>query len=377
METRARIHALARKAERSKDLMPLYQALWTLISTGSPAEVAELLDDSRGQMWPDPRKWVYHSLCDYLPGAPDPNMVAIFLNHLKTVPWMDPVVLRGAEMLALTQPRATVKSWLQHGLEETPFQPVLGLIAHTLSLQGWHGGQTELGEQIQAALAISRSPVAALPLTLHPDEGAFPLRTYRYVLGTLGGESMAGVGVAFPASAQSPSWRTVVSGRPDRLNHVLDMTALTAPFEGWEAHSNGQIEAGAFRLATPVAVLDATVIGSLPLASVASPASVVCMTVRPQAILEQCFIAASGGGMYGGARYGAMGRLAAWQALGALTGSPFTGKLGELMEVAAECRFVFYTDPQSPFFDKGSEVAIACLRADRQTLVVLAATDTD
>ena len=98
---------------------------------------------------------------------------------------------------------------------------------------------------------------------------------------------------------------------------------ISAAVASWSEESNGQVEARVFQSDRPLdaADLSATLLISAGLESLegATEADVRVWPIRPQDAFNFIFSAASGGGAYSQALYGAYGRLAAWQSLAGLT----------------------------------------------------------
>lgn len=367
---------LVRRAQKRNDHKPLYQAVWRLLAEGFPANVSELLADTMQAPLTEPSSWAYRMFCDYLPFAPREDMAEVLLRHLIRDNPREQVTRRAAEMLAVGQPRPVVKGWLERYLPDPRALPALGLLAHTLVLQGWHGSETALGQQVQQTLRSAGHPLSSLPLSLSEIEHGLPLRTYQYTLGRLGSEGMAGVGTGFQEQEAAPH-RPARAPQFTRLEDTLKEEDLLAPFELWTEESNARIEARAFQLVELASHLSAAILGRLPLASVASPDTVRVRSAPLGEVFQQLFVGGANGGAYGGDLYGAMGRLAVWRSLGALVGVPFTGDVRATLSVAQASTWAWYFDDHSHFFDHVFDFAVACLRPDRRTVVTLAVTDTD
>lgn len=147
----------------------------------------------------------------------------------------------------------------------------------------------------------------------------------------------------------------------------------------WAAKSNGRIEARSFALDAPAGSLSAL----LPTLKLA------CLTDdkrKPTVSVDSCdaarvwrilFAAASTGGAYNHGLYGAYGRLEAWKSMAGLTGSADTDAFADIERRVREHRW-FALDTSTPWFDQVAwDIGIAALSPDRQTVTVLAATDTD
>jgi hypothetical protein len=158
-------------------------------------------------------------------------------------------------------------------------------------------------------------------------------------------------------------------------------TAMGTAVANWAKESNGRIEARAFDLAEPLdaesvpAVLLALGLECLRGAGKKTPLSV---AVRPPAqAWRVLFAAASTGGAYNSGSYGAYGRLAAWQSLAALAGSPEGTSAAEVEAHVLECVWHGFGADTKWFEQVAWDIGLATLSPGRRRLAVLAATDTD
>ncbi|UBV44102.1 DUF6183 family protein (plasmid) [Deinococcus taeanensis] len=304
-------------------------------------------------------------------------MAHALLEHLVQQPHSEHTQRRAAEMLALGQPRARVRGWLEASLPDPRAIRMIGYLAHTLVIQGWRADDTELSLRLQQALEAARHPLAALPLSLTDLELNLPLPQYGYVLGKFGGESRPGVTTPVVTPDMALPSRDEAWPAFQRADDEVVVEALGAPFHLWQQESNASLETRAFRLDAPLSRLDASLVGRLPVASVASPATTRVATSSGREVFVELFAAGLSGGAYGGAVYAATARWLAWRAMGGLTGVSINEGREAVLAAVNDSRFYWYYDPESRFYEEVFDFAAACLRPGGRTLVLLAASDTD
>ncbi|UBV44753.1 DUF6183 family protein (plasmid) [Deinococcus taeanensis] len=112
-----------------------------------------------------------------------------------------------------------------------------------------------------------------LPLALTDLELNLPLPQYGYVLGKFGGESRPGVTTPVVTPDMALPSRDEAWPAFQRADDEVVVEALGAPFHLWQQESNASLETRAFRFDAPLSRLDASLVGRLPVASVASPAT--------------------------------------------------------------------------------------------------------
>ncbi|MEV3873279.1 DUF6183 family protein [Streptomyces sp. NPDC049906] len=158
-------------------------------------------------------------------------------------------------------------------------------------------------------------------------------------------------------------------------------TAMGRAVAGWTETSNGRIEARVFGLAEPLdaeSVPTALLTLGLECLRGAGKEAPLSADVRPPAqAWRVLFAAASTGGAYNSACYGAYGRLAAWQSLAALAGSPEGSTVAEVEAQVLDCVWHGFGADTRWFDQVAWDIGLAALSADRRRLAVLAATDTD
>jgi hypothetical protein len=94
-------------------------------------------------------------------------------------------------------------------------------------------------------------------------------------------------------------------------------------------------------------------------------------------VFDTLFGAASNGGAYGGAEFGAYGRLAAWQSLAALTGAGASASYDDVYKSAVESNWYSLTSTSKWFYNIAWDFGIVCLRPDKRHIAILAASDQD
>ncbi len=141
---------------------------------------------------------------------------------------------------------------------------------------------------------------------------------------------------------------------------------------GWVELSNGRVEMEGFRFDHP---LTAPSLNELPLECLQHAHQAHLWEVNPSRCFQILFQAASQGGAYGGAQFGAYGRLAALTSLAALLDCDLTGP--SLSASVGRAR-LFAFDSDGPLFERLRwELGLAVLQPGHRDLVVVAATDND
>ncbi|WP_030019670.1 DUF6183 family protein [Streptomyces monomycini] len=218
-------------------------------------------------------------------------------------------------------------------------------------------------------------PLGWLPLTLSDVEGLADLPSY----GTRGSSHSMPYGpsesrdLVVSANARVPSVGETTT--------QATATAMAKAVANWADESNGRIEARIFDLAEP---LDAgsvpnTLLGlGLECLHGAGKKTALSVAVRsPVQAWRVLFAAASTGGAYNSGSYGAYGRLAAWQSLAALAGSPACATASEVQARVRNCTWHVF-DADTKWFEQVAwDIGLAALAPGHRQLAVLAATDTD
>jgi hypothetical protein len=219
-------------------------------------------------------------------------------------------------------------------------------------------------------------PLAWLPRKLFPPDADLGPYLPRFGPGAgfgVGGTYATGVplsdppgGAVGPAAASEP---------------VASESLLFAAVAGWEEESNGLLEGVLFRLDRP---LDVGAVGrswfaALPADSLGGStrgAGWFVNRTTAAGALARLFGAASGGGAYGRCEWGAYGRLHAWQSLGALAGCGPDASAEAVADEAARCEWLAFGGTDW-FYQISPDLGLLCVRPDRRTVALLAATDTD
>lgn len=149
----------------------------------------------------------------------------------------------------------------------------------------------------------------------------------------------------------------------------------------WWNDSNGEVEGRAFRLDAP---LDPDAVGRLwfsrlPADSLNAALVTASWFVNRSTFLGaliHLFASAHNGGAYGGGEWGAYGRLRAWQTFGALVGCAPTATADEIMTEAVRCEWLSFGGTDW-FYQLPPDIGLICVRPDRLSVALLAATDTD
>lgn len=159
------------------------------------------------------------------------------------------------------------------------------------------------------------------------------------------------------------------------------VTAMGTAVANWAEESNGRIEARVFELAEALETESVpTALLSLGLECLlgAGKKTALSVAVQPPAqAWRTLFAAASTGGAYNSGSYGAYGRLAAWQSMAALAGSPEGASAAEVEAHVLDCAWHGF-DADTKWFEQVAwDIGLAALSPSRRRLAVLAATDTD
>ncbi|AIA07802.1 hypothetical protein DC74_7380 [Streptomyces noursei] len=157
--------------------------------------------------------------------------------------------------------------------------------------------------------------------------------------------------------------------------------AMGKAVANWAEESNGRIEARMFDLAEPLeaqSVPNALLkLGLECLRGVGNGTALSIAAHPPAQAWQVLFAAASTGGAYNSGSHGAYGRLAAWQSLAALAGSPDGATADEVEARVRGCAWHGF-DADTKWFEQVAwDIGLAALAPGRRRLAVLAATDID
>ncbi|MDT0341588.1 DUF6183 family protein [Streptomyces litchfieldiae] len=216
-------------------------------------------------------------------------------------------------------------------------------------------------------------PLGRLPLFLRELEGRPPMPHY----GVNGSGSSAGLDWLRDHDDPLP--------RPAAVPVVAETTApptaraLARAVTSWTEGSNGRIEARTFAFAEPVGDVPAALAAlDLDCLRGLGPRTGFFFAACPPAeVWDTLFRAASAGGAYSSGWYGAHGRLAAWESLGALSGADPWPFVEEIERRAAGAELYRFGAQSRWYFGESWDIGLAALTDGRRRLAVLAATDTD
>jgi hypothetical protein len=151
--------------------------------------------------------------------------------------------------------------------------------------------------------------------------------------------------------------------------------AIAQSFATWVEQSNATVEGKVLEFAAPPDV-SAIYPDNLRILGLESLTDVrLLRQTTLDSVCEQLFSAAAYGGAYDSGVGGAYGRLTMWQSIAALAGVPLT-TVEDVSAAAAECTWWYYDG--TPWFNSVAwDIGLITLRADRRSMSVLAATDTD
>ncbi|MEU1287965.1 DUF6183 family protein [Kitasatospora sp. NPDC005856] len=221
----------------------------------------------------------------------------------------------------------------------------------------------------------SHHPLGWLPLTLSDMERSADLPSY----------SIRGSGHSMPyGPSESRELAVITSARvpsAEETTTQASATAMAKAVANWAEESNGRIEARVFDFAEPVdAQLVPNALLTLGLECLGGVGKKTALSVAGLPLAQAwrvLFAAASTGGAYNSGSYGAYGRLAAWQSLAALAGSPEGATAGEAEAGVRDCVWHGFGADTKWFEQVAWDIGLAALAPGRRRLAVLAATDTD
>jgi hypothetical protein len=288
-----------------------------------------------------------------------------------------------ASLLASAQERAVLLTMLEEQGKDEASEELFACWVQEAIVRGDQFGDEKLAVDLWRRLRAKSHPLSVLPLDL--DEIEVGLRGYvpRYELHA-----------ARTAPPRRPSrpprrMRLVHDANDAPLTHeeVLDpkeLEPLAAAVRGWQESSNGRIEVHVYCFGRRCleGEVDPEFLASLGVActrgQVADSGGPAISTIAVPRALNVLFAAAANGGAYGGARRGAYGRLDAWTSLAALGGASINSGFDRAVKSAEAASWLELDTATLPWFDRVAwDLALCVVRADGQSLAVLAATDTD
>jgi hypothetical protein len=237
-------------------------------------------------------------------------------------------------------------------------------------VRGFPAVDVEGARQLWDQLRRENHPLAWLPLHLTNAESS--------IGGVLPDVSTSGS--AYSPPDQPRARRELLPPTAFKVAEVVIPAArvaeVSAAVEGWGSASNGCFEVREFEVAPQVSELDVSVVAALDLESLRGKAEVAFESIDVASAFRVLFCAAANGGAYGGALWGAYGRLAAWRSLAGLAGVTPSTPVEAVLQTATRCAWASFFAP-GWFQDVAWDLGLVVLRSDRLSICVLAATDTD
>ncbi len=247
----------------------------------------------------------------------------------------------------------------------------LSCLVQELVLRG-HKPSAFSGAAEHAELMRERDhPLAWLPLARLPVEAALPVPWLNGV--GLSGPERTPVPICSLEGVDAPAVIDSQSPPPE--------SPLFAAVHVWATESNGLLEGRVFRLDR---VLVTEVVGQLWFTRLPADSLVAALVSANWAItrasvgvaLASLFGAAQSGGAYGQRQWGAYSRLYSWQSIGALCGCDADADVPTIAAVAQQCEWFEFGGTEW-FYQITPDLGLICVRPDRLTVALLAATDTD
>jgi uncharacterized protein (TIGR02996 family) len=281
--------------------------------------------------------------------------------------------LREQAARAATEPPQGMRMGLQPPLDDAERFEFIACLLHEAVLRE-RNATVDIAEQ---ALREHGHPLGWLPPFLLEIE--LELRRY------LPRFYQSGYGLPGAVIAPLPvSGHTEPSEDAPAITHADEVPPDSPAFAAvrcWRDESNGRLEAKRFRLSRP---LDRGVVGTewfarLPadsLAGAMNPPPWLLNRATPPATLALLFTTAQSGGAYGTPAWGAYGRLYAWQSLGWLVGCVPNADAITIAAEAGRCEWFAFSGTQW-FYSVAWDLGLICIRPDRCSVAVLAATDCD
>ncbi|MFF2618059.1 hypothetical protein DR950_01565 [Kitasatospora xanthocidica] len=329
----------------------------------------------------DTYAYIYDSVRSLLIAAPGPESLRRLL-HLPTALRPD-AELRAAELLAeeLADTRSAdelADTVFTGPLHRPSLHELRVCLLQELVLRSVQINEIPHLAAFAASPAAAQHPLGRLPATLLAVErGVAELVTAEQHLGwptPLNPYRRA------DAAERSPAPHTGGAYRLAEVRDPAQRVAIGTAVQHWSGISNARITAQIFAVNREVDPHDIdAVFAGLPLECAPEGAGTLTPLLDTTATTALCvlFLAASSGGAYGGRRGNGYARLAAWESMAALAGTPAAAPFADLAAQAEETHWYLF-DTQGPWFYRVAwDVTMAALRPGRRELAVLAATDTD
>ncbi|MFI0448629.1 DUF6183 family protein [Actinomadura sp. 6N118] len=225
------------------------------------------------------------------------------------------------------------------------------------------------GEPVAQPAGTSH-PLSWLPLSRSPVERDPNLPRY-----STQGSSAS---LPFGPTNQPTTPPTTTSLTALEITTPTRQASMAKAVANWADASNGRIEARAFEADAPIESPHA-LLGSLDLACLEG-LDQTGLSVSPQPASRAwqiLFSAASTGGAYPSALYGAYGRLAAWQSMAGMAGAADDAPFDEVERLVNECTWYTFETRTAWFEQVAWDIGLVAVEPGARRLTVLAATDTD
>jgi hypothetical protein len=283
-----------------------------------------------------------------------------------------------ASLLASGQERDTLVTLIeQHGSDDR-LRELLSCLLHEAVLRGLPAAQEPALTQFAATLRAASHPLARLPLTPLDSERGFCAHLPTHRLGGSSGTLPFGPGLT--TTERVPACEEAAFDVRETTTDA-QATMIKGPVAQWQQDSNGMSEARVFAVLVPFSNERQAhdLLLSLPLDCIegVQEHEVGVASVRPDEVIGRLFAAAAKGGAYPSERWGAYGRLAAWESVCGLVGAPADADLPAVDRVDRVCQWWWFEATTEWFQRVAWDLGIMAVRPDRRTVAVLAATDTD
>jgi hypothetical protein len=274
---------------------------------------------------------------------------------------------RAAEWLASAQSPQTLLDIL--ALHQDPATSIAGLVdplVHELIIRGID--HPIIGAHLERQYAAGH-PLGVLTPRLTPLEKGISARLPDHDVRT----SITHLDwTRFSAPHPTPAALTLSVTQTTTEAHMMRMQRAA---EGLILHSNGDGLAHTFTIMPPLPDTD----GARELARLLLDLDIgydggFTLTTAPGAF-ALLFGYAAGGGAYGGAQYGAYGRLRAWESLAGLAGFEQPASIDDIQQVALTARWGHFSAEW--FHRAGWDIGLLCVHAGGRACAVLAVTDQD
>lgn len=279
-----------------------------------------------------------------------------------------------ASLLACGQQRAVLLDTIAHYIDDERYLEILSFLLQELIIRGARGADNPALQRLHAKMQEQKLPLAWLPLELSTIESDIVL--HEFVLHPDGGYG-GGKGTFFLNDIKTYSQNIGTEQEQDTTTYTFTEIntepAIHAAVFDWEA------ECRVFSVQPPLALgmISPQLLLSLQLECLegAEEAQVWVQEITPQGAFECLYRAAAFGGAYSWGQKGARGRLEAWYSLTGLVGAPKGASFEDVLERVRRSRWFFFLG--GPWFKGIWELGLLAIRPERDTLAVLAATDTD